>query len=194
MLEGVDLQTLLPEYRQHAYHIFGLALLQDGAHERAINVIEEGRRTTKGYCRLDDLLAVIKPLRDEKDPCSPLGSSVPPSARPTPVCSATTCRARARRSTGGSCGRAERSSRSRASPRWSYRRSPDRAIGRFRKALALVRFLDAHRMFAALRKELPLQGTSWPAPRIADLERAHRRGSIGSVARSAVRGEQPAHH
>jgi hypothetical protein len=51
----------------------GLALLQCGAIDRAIDVIEAGHSATKGHCRLDELLEVIKPLRDDKDPGSPLG-------------------------------------------------------------------------------------------------------------------------
>ncbi len=168
MLEGVDLQALLPEYRQHAYHIFGLALLRDGARERAVNVIEEGRRTTKGYCRFDDLLAVI---RDEKDPCSPLGELR------AAIGEADACllhddlpgaRVAIDRRIVWQSGEVQSLARL---AEVELRTDPDRAIGRFRKALALVRFLDAHRMFAALRKDLPLQGTSWPAPRIADIER-----------------------
>ena len=168
MLEGVDLQTLLPEYRQHAYHIFGLALLQDGAHERAVNVIEEGRRTTKGYCRFDDLLAVI---RDEKDPCSPLGE-IRAAIGEADACllrdDLPGARVAIDRRIVWQSGEVQSLARL---AEVELRTDPDRAIGRFRKALALVRFLDAHRMFAALRKDLPLQGTSWPAPRIADLER-----------------------
>jgi superfamily II DNA or RNA helicase len=167
MLEGVDLQALLPAYRQHAHHIFGLALLQAGAFERALNVIEEGHRTTKGSCQLKDLLEVI---RDRNDSCSPLGL-LRAAIGEADACLVREDLAGARAAIdrrivwqGGEVQSLARLAEV------ELRAEPDRALGRFRKALALARFLDAHRMFAEMRKDLPLQGTSWSAPRIADLE------------------------
>jgi hypothetical protein len=63
-----------PEYREHAHHIFGLALLQCGGD--SIGRSTSSRRATarrRAIASLDELLEVIKPLRDDKDPCSPLG-------------------------------------------------------------------------------------------------------------------------
>jgi superfamily II DNA or RNA helicase len=53
------------------------------------------------------------------------------------------------------------------------RHDPRDGRGRFRKALALARFLSAQGSTGSLRKDLPLPGAVWPAERLADLaERA----------------------
>ncbi len=169
MLECVDLNTILPEHRQHAYHIYGLALLHGGETERAIAVIEEGHRTTTNGCHLDELLAAIRPLRDENDPCSPLGRLR------AAIDEADACLLRDDLPGGrAALGRrivwegGEVQSLARLAE-VELRAEPGPAVGIFRKALALARFLDVHRT-TGLRKDLPLPGTSWPAPRLADIE------------------------
>ena len=169
MLERVDLNTILPDYRQHAYHIYGLALLHGGETERAIAVIDEGHRTTTNGCHLDDLLAAIRSFRDEKGPCSPLGRLR------AAIYEADACLLRddlpgARAALGGRIvwegGEVQSLARL---AEVELRAEPGSAVGIFRKALALARFLDVYRT-TGLRMDLPLPGTSWPAPRLADIE------------------------
>ena len=169
MLECVDLNTILLEHRQHAYHIFGLALLHGGESERAIAVIEEGHRTTTNGCHLDDLLEAIRPLRDENDPCSPLGRLR------AAIDEADACLLRddlpgARAALGRRIvwegGEVQSLARL---AEVELRAEPGSEVGIFRKALALARFLDVHRT-TGLRQDLPLPGTSWPAPRLANIE------------------------
>ena len=169
LLEGIDLQALLPEYHQHAHHLFGLALLWSGELDRAIDVLEKGRGAVKGYCDIDELLEVIRPLRDDGDPCSPLGR-LRASIREADACLARDdlpgARAAIDQRIVWESGEVQSLARL---VEVELRAEADPAVGCFRKALALARFLDAHRA-KAFRKDLPLPGTSWPASRIADLE------------------------
>jgi hypothetical protein len=164
-LEGIDLHAVLPEYRQHTLHIFALSLLRDGEVDRAISLVEEGQRTTTGCCHLKDLLAAIRPR-----PSSPLGKLC------AAISEADACLVRddlpgARAAIDRRCvwQTGEIQSLARLAE-VELRTEPDRDAGRFRKALALARFLDAHRASADVLKELPLPNTLWAASRLADLE------------------------
>ena len=169
MLDGVDLQALLPEYRQHAHHIFGLSLLAGGELDRSIDVIESHQDATNGHCHLDELLAVLRPLRDDKAPSSPL------VRLRTAICEADAyllrndlsgARAAIDRPIVWQGGEVQSLARL---AEVELREEPERAARRFRKALALARFISAHRA-TVLRKDLPLPGTSWLEPRITELE------------------------
>jgi hypothetical protein len=168
-LEGVELGVLLPVYRRHAHHILGLALLRTGDLARALDVLEVGHSTTTGHCRLDELLAVLRPLRDDGDPSSPLGRlrAAIHEADAGLLCDdLPSARAAIDRRIVWQSGEVQSLARL---AEVELRAEPDRAAGRFRKALALARFLDAHRTSTS-RKDLPVPGTAWAAPRIAELE------------------------
>ena len=169
LLEWIDLGALIPEYRRHAHHILGFALLQAGEFERAIKILEAGRSATTGDCQIDELLAAIRALRDDKDPDSS------PRALRAAICEADVCllrddlpgaRAAIDRRIVWQSGEVQSLARL---ADVELRTESDGDVRRFRKAQALARFLDAHRAIE-LRKELPVPGVTWGAPRIADVE------------------------
>ena len=175
LLESVNIQSLLPEYRRHTYHLFGLALLREGKIERAITVIEAGQaQTTKGSCKLVELLEVIRPhqitVDHDKGQPSPLGE-LRAAIREADAClhrdDLTGARAAIDQHIVWQSGEVQSLARL---AEVELRSNPGCDHGRFRKALALARFLAAHRASSSLRKELPLWDSCWPATRVADLE------------------------
>ncbi len=169
LLEWADLGALIPEYRRHAHHILGFALLQAGEFDRAIKVLEAGRAATTGDCQFDELLAAIRALRDDKDP----GSSLRPLR--AAIHEADACllrddmpgaRAAIDRRIVWQSGEVQSLARLAEVELRSESNGP---VSRFRKAQALARFLDAQRVMG-LRSELPVPGAIWGVPRLADLE------------------------
>lgn len=167
-LEGIDLRTIIAERRQHAYHLLALALFYEGEIERAIAVVEEGQRDSQGRCRLSELLEMMRPVPagsrsrihelraalEEADGCLLRGDLFGARAaidRRNVWCSgevhSLACLAEV-----------------------ELRTEPDTDAGRFRKALALARFLAVQRRSPTSRRELPMPGTSWTAERLQDIE------------------------
>lgn len=167
-LDGVDLRGLAVERRQHAHHILGLALLEGGEVERAIAAFEEGLKVGQGTCQLAPLLALFGPRPPEGDDADVLREL--------------------RAAIDDTDGRLLRDEPARAAIDrpivWNSREvqslarlaemelsvEPEDDAGKFRKALALARFLDAHRAVAVARRELILPGASWSSERLADVE------------------------
>jgi len=173
-LEGIDLRAIIPERRQHAYHLLAFASLREGAPERATAVIEEGLGASQGDCRLAELLVVVEPIHSNPDDAKTRSSTLElrVAIRDADICLLHGDPSGARTAIDRRIvwqGQEVQSLARLADTQLLA--EPDADIGKLRKALALARFLDAQRKSHGLRKELPLPGTSWPTDRLLDVER-----------------------
>ena len=173
LLDGVDLRGLAADRRQHAFHILGLALLRAGEVERAVALFQEGCDTCSGNCHLGELLMAVSPSL-------PSDGSAPTSGLVA-----------LRRAIAEADSRLDRhdlpAARAALDHRFVWCGDEVQSLARLaevelasaaegdvalqRKALALARFLHAHRTSPLLRKEMPLPQTGWSPARIAEVER-----------------------
>lgn len=171
-LDGADLQGIILGRRQHGYHLLGLALAYAGEHVRAASVLAEGRNLA-GECPLAELTRFVVPLGSspDGDAQSPV-HSLRAAIRDADACLVHDDLAGARAALDvRTVWQSEEVQALGRLAEVELQAEPDADLGKFRKALALARFLAAHRQFAGLRRDMPLPGTRWTAERIADVEK-----------------------
>ena len=174
-LEAVDLHGVMLNRRQHAFHLLGLAWLYEGEVERAVQVFEEGLKVSHGACPLAMLLAMYR-ARPSDGAGADYLRELRAAIEGADDCLLRNDRAGARAAIDRPMVWSSREVQSLARlAELELKVEPDDDAGKFRKALALARFVLALRMPGGFRRELPLPGAGWPRERMLDIEARAKR-------------------
>jgi len=172
LFEPLRLDTIAASHRPHVCHEFALALIHAGEIERAISVLTEGLRAGQSDCNLQDLLDLIQPLADDlADSNRPILLRIRYAIQKYDACA----------EQGDVRGAHEAIDvldiwevgevQALARLATAYLQcDPQDDAQKFRKALALAKFIGEHQTLGSLRNEFIVDAARWPKSKLDEVE------------------------
>lgn len=170
--DALRLDAIAERHRQHVCHEFALALIQAGEFECAVPVLRTGMLTGEGRCNLQELLELVEPLpNDVEDPGASVIRRIRLTARKFDAYfgRGDVVGAREAIDVVHIWDAGEVQSLARLAEAYLQFEPRDDAE-RFRKALALARFVGEHRVPDDLRHELIVDKAKWPKSKVDEID------------------------
>lgn len=170
--DALRLDSIAESHRRHVCHEFALALIHAGESDAAVKVLQTGMLAGKGRCNLQELLELVEPLPDDLEDS---GASIIRRIRQTARKFDAYCvrgdvvGAREAIDVFHIWDAGEVQSLARLAEAYLQFEPRDDAE-RFRKALALARFVGEHRVPDDLRNELIVDNAKWPKSKLDEIE------------------------